>query len=285
MYTQVICEICGSTTRAEFLRGGGALDRCVECGHLQRDLERAPAWHRDVAYGGDPTLDRARLALTYRELARRAPGQPGRVFEVGFGTGALLLRFAHQGSQVAGCDSEQLQASTDPRLAEQATLWHVPIEAIDTSETYDLVYGVHVVEHVTDPLRTAQVCRELLRPGGQVQFLTPAGDGTGPTAYGAAWWMLEDPTHVRFFSAVSLTRMLEQAGFIDVQVRRLVLDSLATDGASLTRMVRKRAEPAGVLSSAAVLGGAALSAPFVLVMRALVPRTRTTLHVTARRPT
>ena len=102
--------------------------------------------------------------------------------------------------------------------------------------------------------------------------------------YGAAWWMLEDPTHVRFFTADSLARAAEAAGFVDVEVRRLLLDSLSVDAASVARAVRPGPRPRGVLASRAVLAGAVASIPVVLAERALRPRSRPTLQLLARRP-
>ena len=96
-----VCEVCGSDVRGQAIRGGCVLEKCQTCGHLLRDLERCPADHRDLAYGGEPTLDRIRLDLTYRELVR--DGVPGRVFEVGFGAGSMLRRFL---DEVLGPDDD-----------------------------------------------------------------------------------------------------------------------------------------------------------------------------------
>lgn len=116
-----------------------------------------------------------------------------------------------------------------------------------------------------------------------MSFLTPAGDGTAVERYGAAWWMLEDPTHVRFFTADSLTRAAEAAGFVDIEVRRLLLDSLSVDAASVARAVRPGPRPRGVLASRAVVASAVASLPIVLAQRLVRPRTRPTLHLLARR--
>ena len=125
---------------------------------------------------------------------------------------------------------------------------------------------------------------ELLRPGGRASFITPAGDSTGVERYGAAWWMLEDPTHIRFFSADSLARAAAKAGFVDIRVRRLLLDSLSVDAASLARAVRRGPRPRGVLGSRRVLAAAVASVPLVVGQRLVSPRSRPTLQLIARRP-
>lgn len=277
------CEVCGSVVRGEALRGGCVLERCQQCGHLLRDLGRCPAFHRDLAYGGEPSLDRIRLDLTYRELVR--DGVPGRVFEIGYGAGSLLRHFLDAGAEVGGIDPDQLGVGVDEVVAARGDLRVGGIEdAADLPGGQDLVYGIHVLEHVRDPHRALRASFDLLCPGGRASFLTPAGDSTGLERYGAAWWMLEDPTHVRFFSADSLARAATAAGFVDIEVRRLLLDSLSVDAASVARALRPGPRPHGVLGSRAVLTGAVASLPLVLGQRWVSPRSRPTLQLIARRP-
>lgn len=277
-----VCEICAAPMAAHPL-GDSLLSRCTRCGHLVRTLAAAPAHHRDAAYGGDPALDAARLALTYRTLV--ADGVPASVFEVGFGTGAMLRRFLDAGVTVAGADPDQLELAVDPQVQQKGTLFSTGVEHVDPGETrVDLVYGIHVLEHVVDPLDTLRLATRLLNPGGSVHFLTPAGDWDGLRLYGDGWWMLEDPTHVRFFTEGSLRRVAEQAGLIDVDIRRPVLDSLVTDAASAVRRFRPAARPAGVLGERSTMLLAAATAPLVIGARAVRPRMRPTLHLVGRVP-
>ncbi|WP_231635194.1 class I SAM-dependent methyltransferase [Luteipulveratus halotolerans] len=266
------------------LRGGAVLQECPTCGHLRRDLTSAPAGHREHAYGGEPTLDRIRLGLTYSALRRASP-RPSSVFEIGYGAGGLLRRFHDDGAEIGGADPDQLEVDVDPVVRSEGRLWRAPVEQLAEHDiATDLVYGIHVLEHVVDPARTLQVTFDLLRPGGVAQFLTPAGDSTGSRWYGDAWWMLEDPTHIRFFTADSLARLAHAAGFVDVHVRRPVLDSVVTDVASLARVVAREPRPAGALSSRPVLALGAASTPFVVGARLAHRRMRPTLQLVARRP-
>ncbi len=279
----ISCEVCGEPVRDLVLAPGQTLSQCVSCGHLTRDLARAPAGHRDLAYGGDPVLDRRRLDLTYRGLRRHA--DPHGVFEIGFGAGYMLRRFLEDGVRVAGADPDQLRLDVDPRVREHGQLHHGPIETLpEDHPQVDLVYGIHVLEHVEDPARTLRVCHRLLRPGGVLQCLTPAGDSSGLRRYRDAWWMLEDPTHVRFYTAQSLAEAARRAGFTDVQVERPLLDSLSTDVASMVRRVRPRPRPGGVLARRAVLTAAMASAPAAIALRTVSPAWRPTLHLVATRP-
>jgi len=278
-----LCEVCRSGVRDRVLASAQVLGECGECGHLTRDLTRAPAAHRDLAYGGEPTLDRARLTLTYRTMTRRI--RPGSVFEVGYGDGSMLRRFHDDGARTSGADPDQLHVDVDPVVARVADLFQGPVEDAPTDRApVDLVYGVHVLEHVRDPIATLEIGRRMLRPGGMAQFFTPAGDSDGLRLYADAWWMLEDPTHIRFFTAASLANAAERAGFVDVQVRRPMLDSLTTDVASAVRRWRPAPRPEGVLGERRVLAAGLATAPAVLVARCVRPTMRPTLQLVARNP-
>lgn len=275
------CEICGSATASWPLKGGGSLERCSECGHLLRTLVSAPANHRDAAYGGDPSMDGVRTALTYRALCRG--GSPGAVFEIGFGSGALLRKFYDGGARIAGVDPGQLGVGVDQVVRARASLWRGTIEDVPARAlAADLVVGIHVIEHVDAPIATLQRSASLLKPGGRVVLFTPAGDSWGPTTFGSAWWMLEDPTHVRFFSAASLTHAARRAGLSDIRVDRLVIDSLSVDVASMVRAVRPPGSD-GALASGWVRSLALASAPAVIAARLVRPRMRATLRLSARR--
>lgn len=284
------CEVCGAATEPWRLRGGGVLGRCPACRHVLRDLGRCPAAARDAAYGGDPGLDRLRLGLTFRRLRRLVP-PGGAVFEVGYGAGTLLRRFAAAGHPVGGVDTGQLGVPVDPVVAAGGGLHRGELETLPPGEPgYDLVYGVHVVEHLRDPDAALRRAFGLLRPGGRVCLVTPTTDSLGPAWFGAAWWLLEDPTHVRFFSPQSARRLLAATGFAGVAVRRLRLDTLSMEAASVRRWRRLgsgptgRTGPAGVLAERGTLALAAGTAPAVLAARAALPRLAPTIEITAHRP-
>lgn len=219
--------------------------------------------------------------MTHRWL--QAAGRPTSVFEIGYGSGSLLRRFHDGGATISGVDPDQLAVDVDPVVAANAQLWNGTIEDIpDGAVSADLVVGVHVIEHVDDPVLTMRKAASLLTDEGSLVLLTPAGDSWGLSTFGSAWWMLEDPTHVRFFTEDSLRRVAQDAGLVDVRVDRLVLDSITTDVASAVRAWRPPG-PAGALASGAVRGAALATAPFVVGLRAIAPRTRPTLRLTARR--
>jgi 2-polyprenyl-3-methyl-5-hydroxy-6-metoxy-1,4-benzoquinol methylase len=274
-----LCEVCDAGLLDWRLRGGGILQRCPVCRHVLRDLIACPANLRELGYGGDPGLDAVRLRLTARRLRGLVPG--GRsVFEIGYGSGALLRRFLDDGWSVGGVDAGQLEVGTDPEVARRGTLTRGELETATIDGTYDLVVGVHL----RDPAQGLARAYGLLRPGGVLALITPTADSYGADWFGAAWWLLEDPTHLRFFSPDSARRALATAGFERTAVRRLALDNLSMEVASLRRRVRRKPRPAGVLAERSTVVAALATAPATVAARVLLPRLRPSLELITHRP-
>ncbi|HPU13157.1 MAG TPA: class I SAM-dependent methyltransferase [Aeromicrobium sp.] len=223
--------------------------------------------------------------MTTRTLQNAAPLAPGaRVFEIGFGAGAMLRGHLDHGFEAAGCDPDQLHVEVDPIVLAKADLYPCGIEEVggDTKPA-DLVYGIHVVEHVENIHTLATSAFGLLQAQGRVLFLTPAADSASLRAFSDSWWLLEDPTHVRFFSAQSIRILLTEAGFSHIQVKRSLTDNLTMEGASLLRLLRPKDRPAGVLATRRARLFAMAVAPLALLLRVVWPKWRPTLVVTARR--
>ena len=214
-----------------------------------RDLARCPANHRGHAWGGDAGLDRIRSALTFRGL-RRATTATGRlsVLELGFGKGILLNRFLDDGHDVTGIDPGMLERDLDPDLVARGHLRSESAESADLGiGAFDLIYGIHVAEHLRDPAAVFRACHAALRPGGALYLMTPDAASLGLRIFRDAWWNLEDPTHIRFFSARSITGMLRASGFERGRVRTPRWDSLTVEISSLLRTFDRHAGEHGIL--------------------------------------
>jgi SAM-dependent methyltransferase len=118
---------------------------------------------------------------------------------------------------VTGCDVSKDAASwtrehrgIDVRECDLADAGLAPASA-------DLVTGSEVIEHLSDPVRTARAAFDVLAPGGVVLFSTANEASLARVLRGADWGYFL-PGHVVLWSARTLTRLLEDAGFRDVRV-------------------------------------------------------------------
>jgi SAM-dependent methyltransferase len=251
-----------------------------------RDLTISPANHRAHAWGGDGGFDRVRSALTLRGL-KRAAGERGhmRVLELGFGRGLLLSRFLRDGHDVAGVDPGMLQRDLEPDLASRADL---RAESAETAELgtreFDLIYAIHVVEHLRDPAHVFRSCFRALRPGGTLYLMTPDAGSAGLRVFRDAWWNLEDPTHIRFFSRRSITGMLRAAGFERGRVRTPRWDSITLDISSLLRTVDRSSGEHGILGEPWAKPVYAALLPAAIAARAAWPSLSPSMEVVTRKP-
>jgi SAM-dependent methyltransferase len=248
-----------------------------------RDLERCRAGARVHPWGGSDAFDRVRIALTLRSLRRALPQTRSLdVLEIGFGRGLLLSRLLREGHRATGVDPGALERDLDRTVRSRATILAQPAESLDLPEaSFDLVYGIHVVEHLSDPAAVLRTCRRVLRPGGLLYLMTPNADSMGLRLFREAWWNLEDPTHVRFFTPRSISTMLRTAGFERGRSRVPLWDSQSIEISSLIRMVRPAPGPHGVLGSKALFPLYAALLPFSLLVRVVWPALSPSMEVLA----
>lgn len=275
-----ICPACGSPFLAWQLSLRCVLWRCPRCGHIDRDLRLARAGARSQEYGGDAAGDRVRLELTARRLQDRVGAAlSGRVLEIGSGDGRLAQLMARHAQEVVAVDVAPTPVPAPTRVRTVAGRF----EDVDLGDgRFDLVVGIHVLEHVADVGDLLKSVRALLVPGGIGYFVTPNAQCTSLRAFGADWWMLEDPTHVRFLSPRSAELLGTAAGFTTVEVRRLLADSLACDGATLARRLERSAPAEGILSRPAGRVLALGVLPVSLPVRLIRPDWRPAIEVLLR---
>jgi SAM-dependent methyltransferase len=248
-----------------------------------RDLRLCWANARDHAWGGDAGFDRVRSALTMRRLASVLPsGRPLDVLEIGFGRGILLSRFVERGDRASGIDPGMLERGTVEVLRRTATLYAEPAESVDLPPgSFDFIYGIHVVEHLADVAAVFRMCQRALRSGGVAYFMTPNARSRGLEVFGQAWWNLEDPTHVRFFSPTSIATALHHSGFDRAFVRSSRWDSLSLEISSLIRKLGRSAGTHGVLGSKSMMPVYAGLLPFAAIARAVWPVIAPSMEVLA----
>ena len=275
------CPACSARAVWWDLGNETALARCPSCGHIVRDLRYSSAPVRGHAWGGSAAFDRVRIAITMQRMRPLIPqGRRARILELGFGRGVMLRQFLDAGHEIHGIEAGMLDVEIDPLVRERGTLHFGRAEDIDLPRDYfDLIYAVHVIEHLSDPQRVFDKLATALAPGGQFYFVTPNAESMGLEIFRDTWWNLEDPTHLNFFSGRSVTRMLERAGFHDVRADIPIFDSLTIEANSAVKRLFPASRRHGIMSNPLVkLLDVGLIAP-TLAARALVPRLSPSLDV------
>jgi SAM-dependent methyltransferase len=144
--------------------------------------------------------------------------RPGRVLDVGCGTGEMLAVARARGWEVQGV--EPVEASAAYAVNERALdVRAVLLEESDLPErSYDLVTAFHVLEHMTDGLAFLRMIARWAKPGGHVVIEVPNWRSVHRRAYGGAWPGLRPLEHVAHYSPATVRSAMQRAGLHPVRV-------------------------------------------------------------------
>ena len=192
---------------------------CRACGHLQQ-------W---------PPVPPELMAYHYRTFAtyelfgnaaqlRAAPPQPhvqrflsliedlaiapGRAYEVGCASGAMLHQFRNRGWRVSGCDPS-LSA-----VAQAKDIFGIHVElgseeeVIPLQSGLDLILLSHVLEHLYEPSAALARFHAALAPGGHLLLEVPCA--AAPELLPPGWFTFE---HLHYYQPHILEDLLRGSGF------------------------------------------------------------------------
>jgi len=161
------------------------------------------------------------------QLAVEIEGQ--RIFEIGCGNGSVAKLLHGKGWDITGVDPSE----DGIRNAQNA----YPELKLKAGSAYDdlvaeygqfpVVLSLEVVEHVYAPRHYAKTAYDLLERGGRLIISTPyhgywknlalSLSGKMDDHFSALW----DNGHIKFWSIKTLSILLEEAGFVDLQFIRV----------------------------------------------------------------
>jgi 2-polyprenyl-3-methyl-5-hydroxy-6-metoxy-1,4-benzoquinol methylase len=153
----------------------------------------------------------------------------GDVLELGCATGehGALLLTSGRANTVVGVDR---YVPTDA-AAQKLTKFHradIGEWVKSSSEQFDTIIALDVLEHLVDPWTILADCRRLLRPNGlvvasipNIRFVPVLVDLVGRGRFDYRDAGVLDRTHLRFFTRRSIVAMFDDAGFEALTVRRL----------------------------------------------------------------
>ena len=137
---------------------------------------------------------------------------PGRLLEVGCGSGWRLAELRRLGWDVVGQEVDEAVA-VRARATHDLTVLVGPLKRLELpGASFDAVILNHVIEHVLEPPSLLAECWRLIKPGGRLVCITPNVDGLGRRIFGRRWRGLEPPRHIHVFSLRTLGNVARSAG-------------------------------------------------------------------------
>lgn len=156
---------------------------------------------------------------------------PGRVLEVGCASGSFLHQMANQGWQVQGIEFSEKAAQA---AAQRGYLVHAgPLEtAPPPDESFDLIVGWMVLEHLHDPVGGLKKLREWAKPGAWLALSIPNAKSLEFRLFKEKWYALQVPTHLHHFTPETIRQVLQASGWTleKVHHQRVLSNLIASTG-------------------------------------------------------
>jgi 2-polyprenyl-3-methyl-5-hydroxy-6-metoxy-1,4-benzoquinol methylase len=138
---------------------------------------------------------------------------PGRVLEVGCGSGAFLGAARTAGWAAEGIDFDAAAvAAANHRPGVRARVADIHDGAL-AAASYDAIVMNNAIEHLPHPQAVFARCAQLLKPGGRLVMTTPNMAALGREVFGGDWRGLEIPRHLYVYTAQALRELAREAGF------------------------------------------------------------------------
>jgi 2-polyprenyl-3-methyl-5-hydroxy-6-metoxy-1,4-benzoquinol methylase len=230
------CWLCGAATSSDPVLGELGYQRCPECDFVfspQRGSDELRELYDDdyfEQYGFDDSYqqdlaDRRFEAGKRLEYIDRWQGAGrGELLEIGSASGVFLASAREHGYSVTGVEPAE-------NLAQEAiknfgvTVYSGMIEDLQLAEeSFDVVCGWHVLEHIAEPKNVVTELARLLKPGGLICFEVPNYESTIAQKEGVAWPQLFPEHHVSQFGPHTISRLVAACGLavVDIETDALV---------------------------------------------------------------
>jgi SAM-dependent methyltransferase len=199
--------------------------QCANCGHYY--LRERPAQAALIAvyppeYGNYGNIAKPSLAFRLKArmeastLRKLISGQlPIAVFDVGCGDGRLLdvvKAACPTVEHLAGCEISGFAAENarskgyDIQVGSFESLTFPP-------ESFDLMFLIQVLEHLSDPRSSVEKVARMLRPGGRVMIETPSTNCVDFRLFKRRYWGgYHFPRHFNLFVREHVEKLLRAAG-------------------------------------------------------------------------
>lgn len=200
------------------------LIRCLRCDLIYADdppnqETLARAYHESSFDSPEEAEDAAAAYGSAIEAVLSRLGGRGDALEIGTGTGAFLVVLRKAGfERVLGIEPSPAAIASAPTERRAWITEGMFRPGQLTPRSFDLVCCFMTLEHVREPRELIVEARRLLRPGGAIALVTH--DWRAPiNRLLGGYSPIIDIEHLQLFSSSSLHRLLENAGFKQIDIK------------------------------------------------------------------
>lgn len=155
------------------------------------------------------------------KIITKYQSQPGKVLDIGCGTGDFLVYCKSKGWEVTGFEPSPKAASLakSKQIQLAKNLQELP------EASFDCITLWHVLEHVVDLEMQIATLKRLLKKDGLLIIAVPNYKSFDAQYYGSYWAAYDVPRHIWHFSKEAINRIFTQAGFRSLKFYPMWFDS------------------------------------------------------------
>ncbi|ESP63127.1 3-demethylubiquinone-9 3-methyltransferase [Smithella sp. ME-1] len=232
---EIVCDYCGSKNVArEFMRGDGMrVVECAECGlaflNPRPKAEYIPLFYEKDYFTGvsiEKGLGGLCLERGLEEQNNKSQLMPRsimlikeifgtlknlKILEIGCASGDLLSFIKDEGAFVKGLEISDFAAELARKRGLDVATGTIESFIIETSEAFDVVIAMEVIEHIQKPTEFISLVEKLIKPGGVLLLSTPNYFCTN--CYGRKWFGFNASyEHIYYFSLKVLDKIASKCG-------------------------------------------------------------------------
>jgi SAM-dependent methyltransferase len=230
-YTNVVCPLCNGTAQEYFRKGEYQVDRCASCDFIY--VRNVPSdqyladWYQTFCgtsaehYVPDRRLHKKLKNWWFAKRIKGLARGRGRVLEIGYAHGNLLKALHREPT----LEVEGIDYSEGPLKHLQSLGLNVSVASIERKnypdKHFDVIVGLHVLEHVQNPICFISEVRRVLGERGRIYFQVPCPTYWRARLAGTRWKAFTPPWHLWYFSPKAMRIFLSQHGFRVISAHRL----------------------------------------------------------------
>jgi len=139
-----------------------------------------------------------------------------RVLDVGCGTGKLVQFLNKNRFEAYGCDNAEIAIKTAQSINKKNSIIKAPAAKLPFKKnSFDMITSISTIEHLTNKEVVAFIheAKRVLKPNGFIFIVTPNFASPWRFIQRKKWFGYSDPTHINFFTPLSLANLLKDHGF------------------------------------------------------------------------